>query len=51
MSDELDKLRQERDKVERQLCKATNGEKALAHEMKRLTRAERTFRSSPALAS
>lgn len=29
MSDKLDKLRQERDKTERQLRKATNDEKAL----------------------
>lgn len=44
MSDKLDKLRQERDKAERQLRKATNDEKALAHEMARLTKAERTHR-------
>ena len=44
MSDKLDKLRQERDKAERQLRKAANDEKALAHEMARLTRAERTHR-------
>ena len=44
MSDKLDKLRQERDKAERHLRKATNDEKALAHEMARLTRAERTHR-------
>ena len=44
MSDKLDKLRQERDKAERHLRKAANDEKALAHEMARLTRAERTHR-------
>lgn len=44
MSDKLDKLRQECDKAERHLRKATNDEKALAHEMARLTRAERTHR-------
>ena len=37
-------LRQERDKAERHLRKAANDEKALAHEMARLTRAERTHR-------
>ena len=44
MSDKLDKLRRERDRAERQLRKAVNDEKALAHEMARLTRAERTHR-------
>ena len=44
MSKELDRLRQERDKAERQLRKARNDEKALAHELYRLTRAERTHR-------
>ena len=44
MSDKLDKLRQERDKAERHLRKAANDEKALTHEMARLTRAERTHR-------
>ena len=44
MSEKLDRLRQERDKAERQLRKATNDEKALAHELKRLTKAERTHR-------
>ena len=44
MSEKLDKLWQERDKAERHLRKATNDEKALAHEMARLTRAERTHR-------
>ena len=39
MSDKLDKLRRERDRAERQLRKAVNDEKALAHEMARLTRA------------
>ena len=41
MSDKLDKLRRERDRAERQLRKAVNDEKALAHEMARLTRAHR----------
>ena len=44
MSEKLDKLRQERDRAERHLRKAANDEKALAHEMARLTRAERTHR-------
>lgn len=44
MSEMLDKLRQERDKAERHLRKAANDKKALAHEMARLTRAERTHR-------
>ena len=44
MSEKLDKLRRERDKAERHLRKAANDEKALAHEMARLTRAERTHR-------
>lgn len=44
MSEKLDKLWQERDKAERHLRKAANDEKALAHEMARLTRAERTHR-------
>lgn len=44
MSDKLDKLRQERDKAEWYLRKAVNDEKALAHEMARLTRAERAHR-------
>ena len=44
MSEKLDKLRQERDRAERHLRKAANDEKALAHEMVRLTRAERTHR-------
>ena len=44
MSDKLDKLRRERDRAERQLRKAVNDEKALAHEMARPTRAERTHR-------
>lgn len=44
MSEKLDKLRQERDKAERQLRKAANEEKALAYEMAKLTRAERTHR-------
>ena len=44
MSDKLDKLRRERDRAERQLRKAVNDEKALAHEMARLTMAERTHR-------
>ena len=44
MSEKLDKLRWERDKAERHLRKAANDEKALAHKMARLTRAERTHR-------
>ena len=44
MSKELDRLRQERDKVERELRKARNDEKTLAHELTRLTKAERTHR-------
>lgn len=44
MSKELDQLRQKRDNAERQLRKAKNDEKALAHELSRLTRAERTHR-------
>lgn len=44
MSDKLDTLRQERDKAERHLRKATNDGKALAYEMARLTRVERTHR-------
>jgi hypothetical protein len=44
MSEKLDRLRRERDKAERHLRKAANDEKALAHEMARLTRAERTHR-------
>ena len=44
MSKELDKLRKERDRAERELRKARNDEKALAHELSRLTRNERTHR-------
>lgn len=44
MSDKPDKLRRERDRAERHLCKATDDEKALAHEMARLSRVERTHR-------
>lgn len=44
MSKELDQLRQKRDNAERQLRKAKNDEKALEHELSRLTRAERTHR-------
>jgi len=44
MSEELDRLRKQRDKTERELRKAKNDEKALAHELSHLTRAERTHR-------
>lgn len=44
MSKELDRLRRKRDDAERQLRKARNDEKTLAHELSRLTRAERTHR-------
>ena len=44
MSEKLDKLQKKREAGQRHLRKAANDEKALAHEMARLTRAERTHR-------
>lgn len=44
MSKELDRLRKEQDKAQKQLRKAQNDEKALRHELSRLNRTERTHR-------
>lgn len=46
MSGKLDKLRQQRDKAERHLRKAVNDEKALVHEMARLSSSPRALISS-----
>ena len=46
-SSKLEKLNRELEKSEKKLRKAINDEKALQHQLKQLTRKERTHRSVP----